>query len=711
MTVNQDYNWQYPGSRWWKFDFHTHTPASKDYGKGNNQASLMQIRPKDWLLNFMRAGIDCVAITDHNSADWIDQLKEAYIGLEQEQASDFRPLHLFPGVELTANGNIHILAIFDTDKKATDVSALFGAVGFHGERGASDAAANASPIEVVQAICAEGGIPILAHVDRPSGAWKLSGNTIKPLFECDDLFAMEVVDVSSKKPDLYRQHKLAWSEILGSDSHHPSGDVGNRFPGSHYTWVKMETPSLEGLRSALLDGAGFSIRRSDEAPPFNPAALPEHFVEKVEIIDAKYIGQGQRAKLEFSPWLNALVGGRGTGKSTVVHALRLASRREAELQHLDERSEPRTTFERFNRIPKYRANDGGLKDTTKVIWTLTRDGLQYRVHWPQDDNQLLVEQKEGNEWKPADVQTVTQTRFPIRIFSQGQISALAGENQQALLQVIDEAAEVTTLKIELEQAQQAFFTLRSRIRELDSKLERKDQLIVEQEDVERKLKRFEEAGHTDVLKSYRIRNRQSKEADRQFDVAQEVVNDIEAVAEKLQPEDLPDSLFDEKSVEEQQVIKIMGTLATAVLKAAEELRASAQQLRITIASQRDELAKSSWQTALQKSTDDYNSLVQTLQDEGVTDPNEYSRLAQDRQRIDNELKRLESIKQERDRLVANSASQLELVFEARCAVSNARDSFLADTLAMNDFVSIRNQTFGNDPLVIEQFLREKTKHH
>jgi hypothetical protein len=23
-----------PGSRWWKFDFHTHTPASTDYGRG-----------------------------------------------------------------------------------------------------------------------------------------------------------------------------------------------------------------------------------------------------------------------------------------------------------------------------------------------------------------------------------------------------------------------------------------------------------------------------------------------------------------------------------------------------------------------------------------------------------------------------------------------------------------------------------------------------
>ena len=27
-------SWKWPGARWWKFDFHTHTPASMDYGKG-----------------------------------------------------------------------------------------------------------------------------------------------------------------------------------------------------------------------------------------------------------------------------------------------------------------------------------------------------------------------------------------------------------------------------------------------------------------------------------------------------------------------------------------------------------------------------------------------------------------------------------------------------------------------------------------------------
>ena len=28
------------GARWWRFDFHTHTPASEDYGKGVGQQDL-----------------------------------------------------------------------------------------------------------------------------------------------------------------------------------------------------------------------------------------------------------------------------------------------------------------------------------------------------------------------------------------------------------------------------------------------------------------------------------------------------------------------------------------------------------------------------------------------------------------------------------------------------------------------------------------------
>ena len=96
-------DWKWNGALWWKFDFHTHTPASDDYGKGPDQATLKQRTPREWLLDYMRAGIDCVAVTDHNTGAWIEQLKEALGELKKESHSDYRMLYLFPGVEISVN--------------------------------------------------------------------------------------------------------------------------------------------------------------------------------------------------------------------------------------------------------------------------------------------------------------------------------------------------------------------------------------------------------------------------------------------------------------------------------------------------------------------------------------------------------------------------------------------------------------------------------
>lgn len=77
-------------------------------------------------------------------------------------------------------------------------------------------------------------------------------------------------------------------------------------------------------------------------------------MEAIEIDDARFMGRDQPARIEFSPRLNALVGGRGTGKSTVVHALRIAARREVDLANLKAESEPRLEFDRFKRVPEQR---------------------------------------------------------------------------------------------------------------------------------------------------------------------------------------------------------------------------------------------------------------------------------------------------------------------------------------------------------------------
>ena len=128
------------GARWWKCDFHTHTPASSDYGKGKDQLTLGERSPREWLLDFMRAGVDCVAITDHNSGAWIDRVKTALREFESENPKDFRPLYVFPGVEISVIGGVHLLAILACEKSTSDIDSLLGAVGFPSEnKGSSDA--------------------------------------------------------------------------------------------------------------------------------------------------------------------------------------------------------------------------------------------------------------------------------------------------------------------------------------------------------------------------------------------------------------------------------------------------------------------------------------------------------------------------------------------------------------------------------------------
>ena len=716
MTSEHGKHWRFPGARWWKFDFHTHTPASRDtYWCKSGDAPT----PQRWLQRFMDAGIDCVAITDHNSGAWIDELKAAYEEIQHDRVDGFRELHLFPGVEISVNGGLHLLALFETDKTMSDIDTLLGAVEYDGTKGDGDGVTRKSAVEVLEAVVRAGGIPIPAHTDADKGLLRLRDdlstktaldtNTLRQIFEFQDIVSMEVIDRSKPKPALYTRSKLSWSEVLGSDCHSFQG--GNP-PGTRYTWVKMAEPSLEGLRLAMMDGEGFSIRRNDDPETFDPFQLPQRFVESVRIEKARYMGNGEAARLPFSPWLNALVGGRGTGKSTVVHAIRLAARREHELTRFDQTSEPRLTFERFNRAPTGRVEMGGLSTTTAITLTMMRDEVRYRVRWRcgqgrfRKDHVVVEEENGKDEWKRSSIQAVTPERFPVRIFSQGQIAALAGDNQQALLQIIDDAAGVKTRQEKLNEARNAYYAVRARIRELDSKLGKHDHVVVQRQDAGRKLKRFEESGHTEILKAYRLRSLQRRETDRQFRAVEAASGHIDSAAARLQPEDLPEGLLVAESDEDREVTAIMDALAAAVRDAAANLRKNAQQLRGFVETQRKALAKSAWQKAVDQAAIAYRRLVETLHAEGVSDPSEYGRLVQERQRLDSELERLESMRKERDRLVEQTQSRLRGVSETRYEVSRTRDRFLSNTLAQNTFVRIRSTTYGDDPRVIERSLRE-----
>lgn len=685
------------GSRWWKFDFHNHTPTSDDYGKGPNQAQYKQITHKDWLLNYMRQGIDCVAVTDHNSGAWIDPLKQALQELASEGHADYRPLYLFPGVELTVQGNIHILAIFGQDKTTSDIDSLLGAVRYRATKGKSDGCSECSAVEVIDEIARSGGLAIPAHVDQASGLFTVcTGNTLEQVLDNKCVFAMEVTDLAQAKPQLYIGKNLNWAEVLGTDSHHPSGTGDQRYPGSHFTWVKMSEPSYDGLRLALIDGA-LSLKRSDNFTG-DPNTHGQLAIESIVVDDAKYLGRGQSLSCQLNPWLNTIIGGRGTGKSTSLEFLRIALKRKGEIPKSLEKE-----FTKYSQTSKDRQDEGLLKDATKITVGFRKDGGRFRITWSNTDNIYGIEEETAPGIWSTSEGDIAQ-RFPVRIYSQKQIFELA-KHPQALLQVVDDAPAVNhrDWQLKWEELLSKYLSIRAQEREVQAGLQEESVTKGQLEDVKRKLDVFEKAGHADVLKTYQLRQNQSKAMDswgKTWEGSAEQVRDISG---SLLPPELDLQHFDVGNADDKELIDNV-----------EGIRATFEKLQIEVNSiaQRIDDAKSAWNQArpdlriskkITTANQEYTDLLGQLSAADAGDPSAYSVLVKQRQDFEDKLK---GFNKKRETLAQHQKSAEECLVklhEHRAMITKLREDFLKETLVGNSYVQINVIPFGNKLTVEEEF--------
>lgn len=96
----------YKGTRWYKCDLHLHTIASQCFQD-------RQVTADQWVKRAIEQGLDCVAVTDHNTGISIDAIK---------QAAEGTGLTVFPGVEITCDpSKVHLLIIFDVSKTSADI--------------------------------------------------------------------------------------------------------------------------------------------------------------------------------------------------------------------------------------------------------------------------------------------------------------------------------------------------------------------------------------------------------------------------------------------------------------------------------------------------------------------------------------------------------------------------------------------------------------
>jgi len=691
--------WKWEGSRWWKFDFHAHTPASDDYGSGKAQEALKKFQPREWLLDYMCAGIDCVAITDHNSGDWVDLVKSELDRLNSERPEGFRPIHVFPGVEISVNGGIHLLAIFGTDKKTSDIDSLLTRVEFDGEKGSGNGVTHLSLIKVVEEVISAGAIAIPAHVDKTKGLFKVleRGRTLEQVLDCKSVFAMELVDPAFEKPGTYADKNPQWTEVLGSDSHHPFSNSQEKPPGSHFTWIKMGSPSIEGLRLALLDGP-LSVIRSDRQEG-NPNERAKMVLESIEISHARYLGRFNPFTVNFNPWLNSIIGGRGTGKSTIIEFLRIALRREDELPE-----DLQNDFEKYRKVYPDRKEGGLLTDKVTIKTVYRKDNSRFCVQWDHDGNLEPIKEEIEGEWKRAEGDI--RQRFPVRIYSQKQIFNLA-KRPLALLGVVDEAPEVDRRSWDEKwrQAESKFFSLRAKARETEAGLSEKTRLQGELEDIKRKQYIFEQAGYADVLRNFQKLSRQKRSMGDWEETWIEVGERLRRVARELVPEPLEDKTFD---TDIEADVELQGH-ATVARKSLGELRKEVESL----ASRADEILadwqknkdESLWKRNVTVAEQAYQKLKEDLAKEGEDDPAGYGELVQRRQFIEKKLERLEESKKQVGELEKQSELQLKEMLEIRRELTKSRESFLNGVLGENQYVRIKVVPYGATDTIEAEFRR------
>jgi len=708
-------DWPYPGSRWWKFDFHTHTPASKDTSAWQRAIGTDdEITPDKWLLKYMAAEIDCVAITDHNSGAWVDKLKSAYAAMEEldemELAPEgFRKLTLYPGVEISTHGGIHVIAIFNPDATSSDIDSLLGKVDYSGTKGDSDSVTSKGIAEVMQAILSVGAVPIPAHADREKGLLQcqpdskksqVDAHTLRQALSVEGLLALEWCDNSSAWPECVGPHESRLARVQGSDCHNFQG---NNVPGSRYTWVKMASPTLEGLRLALLDGNDISVRRGDDTNGFAPFYKPEHLIKAIEIESAQYIGNGRVARLECSPFFNAIVGGRGTGKSTVVQALRLAARREQELTQLGNDNEPRVQFDAFCKVSGGREAKGALRANTEIRVEWLQEDRHLRLCWRSGDQGVDVEEWDGDQWHASHSQSINHSRFPVRIFSQGQIASMAGSGRQTLLAIIDEAAGIESLQQAFEDARRVFFTQRASLRELDGKLAAEPEVNRKLEEIRKKLATLSRTDQAAVLRAYSQAKHQEEEVRTLFEQLQEDANSIEELAGKIVPGVWSGEAFSEQDA---GILALRKDIDAQIAEIRTNLLEKAQKFRGLIETSQQDVRYTQWRSQLQEAQQAHDKLQKQLAEQGVSDPQAFARLTEEKQKLEAQCKAFERMKADRAALDQKIKAQRKLIFERRQAITQSRQAFVQQALANNDHVRITVVPFGYDPRQTERELRE-----
>lgn len=437
----------YQGMRWLKCDLQMQTPADKKHWQGEPFVEGKEQEAADaYAEACYQAGLDVVGITEHNflNRDFLPYLKNAFNNIYTQY--DHRII-LLPGFEFEAAGvgrGVHTLCLFETDTTVEELDSILTECGIRFPRTKANGQLEKSDKnlkEILKTVQDErGGIVIMPHATSNDGIFdnqSISDWVQQDQFTNPDLLAIEVpkpVHLMSKgyqklikstndcHPDWKRQRPIA--VVMSSDNKMllKTNEQGQPVPNSigyRYSWIKMSEPSIESLRQAFLDPSSRIKLPEDVVTDKHPESLSNYpYIKSIKIEGAEFL---DNQEIHFSPNKNSLIGGRGSGKSTVLEYLRLSLGKENKEQGSKaERVKKTTQNPDFKATVEYRQKHG-----VDYTLELTSAGTSVISHDAQDQAILLK-------------------GLPAQFFSQQQLNKIteADENGQLkstelLLELVD----------------------------------------------------------------------------------------------------------------------------------------------------------------------------------------------------------------------------------------------------------------------------------
>ena len=349
--------------------------------RGQEQ-SLSEAEYNQQLLNAaLEAGVEVIGLADHGSVDQIDALRNLF---------NQNGIVVFPGFEIASSEKIHFVCLFDESKTCQELERILGRLDLlDPEDGILPT--NLSSSQLIDKVNEIGGFIYAAHCTNDDGVlkrrmdhvWQHKGllaaqipSSIEDLRGIENDFYRKVF--LNKDPNYCREREMA--AINAADVAKPTDIQAN----GASCLIKMTKPCFASFRQAFLD-AGSRVRLNSDKPESYASAI-----EKIRFVGGYLDG----LDIELSDHLNAVIGGRGTGKSTLLECIRYAFDLEPKTQN--------ALKQHKSVIESNLGKERGMVEIT--LRSATMHGRRFTIS-RKYGNQPVVVDEQGNisPYHPADL--------------------------------------------------------------------------------------------------------------------------------------------------------------------------------------------------------------------------------------------------------------------------------------------------------------------